>query len=76
VIQVLIALDQLLHTLVGGMADETLSAAAYRWERDGIRSWPRKLIDTLLWFDENHCEQSYISELQRKQLPGEYRGEV
>lgn len=71
-LQILIALDQLVHTLIGGKADETLSAAAWRWERDGKRSWPRKAIDTLFFWQEAHCYESYISEILRRHLPDEY----
>ena len=31
----LIAVDQLLNTLLGGWPDETLSSRCYRWARDG-----------------------------------------
>ena len=73
--QILIALDQLLNTIFRGYADETLSARAYRHYRDGDRKWPKVLIDTLLWFDKDHCEESYNSEIERRQLPPEYRRE-
>lgn len=33
----LIAVDQLLNTLLGGWPDETLSSRCYRWARDGVR---------------------------------------
>lgn len=70
--QVAIALDQLLHTLIGGRADETLSAAAYRWELEGKRTWPRTLIDTLFFWEPHHCQASYESEIKRQQLPPHY----
>ena len=35
----LIAVDQLLNTLLGGWPDETLSSRCYRWARDG-EGWP------------------------------------
>ena len=72
----LIGLDQLINTLVWikgdgfGMPDETLSARAWRL-RDQSNAWKR--IDALLFFDKDHCRTSYESELQRKQLPKEYR---
>lgn len=31
------------------------------------------LIDALLWFDKNHCEESYKSEILRRQLPPSMR---
>lgn len=72
--QVLIALDQLINTLLGGWADETLSSRAYRMSRDGKPfGFLCGIIDTLLWFDKNHCAESYQSELDRSQLHPETR---
>ena len=72
----LIALDQLVYvviTLGVGMPDETLSAAAYRMELAGKPAGVfRPVIDTLLWFDPDHCHQAYLSEIGKKQLPREY----
>lgn len=70
--QVLIAIDQLLNTLLGGFCDETLSARAYRQTFKG-NHLPRKIIDGLFFWQKSHCYQSYLSEKQRKQLPLEYR---
>lgn len=73
-----IALDQFLFclfTLGHAAPDETLSAAAWRWETQG--KWQgkilRPLIDALFWFDPNHCAQSFLSERKGRQLPDEYR---
>lgn len=71
--QILIAIDQLINTLFGGFADETLSSRAYRLELERGRTWSRKLIDTLLWFDKDHCKESYESEVLRRQLPPSMR---
>lgn len=66
--QIAIAFDQLLNALLGGMADETLSARAHRtgsaWE---------PVIDALFFWQADHCFESYISEKRRQQLPPEYR---
>ena len=66
--QIAIAIDQLFNAVLGGFADETLSARAHRtgsvWE---------PVIDTLFFWQMGHCFQSYISEKERKQLPQEYR---
>ena len=72
---VLIAFDQVLNAIFCGMPDETLSARAFRLEKERGRKWPRILIDLLLWFDKDHCHQSYISEIERKQLPPQMRKE-
>lgn len=66
--QIAIAIDQLLNALLGGMADETLSARAHRtgsaWE---------PFIDALFFWQPDHCQDAYLSEKERKQLPSEYR---
>lgn len=78
--QTLIALDQVINTLVWlrcdgwGMADETLSARAWR-----LRNVSRAfcIIDAILFFDrqgpKRHCQLSFESEILRSQLPAGYR---
>ena len=77
--QFLIALDQLANALLGGHADETLSARAYRTSKKG--RWPgvifRPLIDWVFFVltlgsDKQHCRDSYDSERLRRHLPGHY----
>lgn len=68
-VQILIAVDQLINTLLGGAADETLSSRAYRHSRDGSRKWPKKLINTLFFWQTDHCRAAYESELNRSHLP-------
>lgn len=66
--QVAIALDQLANTLLGGMADETISARAHRGQH-------RKLERFINWLfrDEHHCTTAYISELRGSQNDPSYR---
>ena len=73
VTKVAIALDQLINALIGGYPDESLSAHAYRWNREGQTSVPYKLINLLFFRQIDHCHASYISEIKRRQLPPEYR---
>ncbi len=78
ILNVLIALDQLAYvllTLGAGHPDETLSAAAWRWEHAGklVGRVLRPLVDTLFWFDPKHCQTSFESEVNRLHLPPEYR---
>lgn len=70
---VLIAADQLVNALLAGWPDETLSSRAWRWEQNGVRSWPRRFIDRLFFWEQQHCYQSYISEREGRQLPPELR---
>lgn len=76
VVQVLIALDQLVNALIGGYADETLSSSAYRMEREGKLAGRifRTLIDGLFWpFQHDHCRKAYMSEVIRLQMPPSLR---
>lgn len=70
---VLIAIDQLFNAVIGGYCDESLSSRAYRWEKNGVRSWPRKLVDALFFWEKEHCKSSYESEREGRQSPPELR---
>ena len=65
--QLAIAIDQLANSVFGGYADETLSARAYR-----TNSPLQKYINAI-FFDRNHCRESYMAEIDRHQLPPAYR---
>ena len=71
--KILIAADQLVNAILAGWPDETLSSRAFRWERNGVRSWPRRLIDRLFFLEPNHCRESYVSEREGRQLRPELR---
>ena len=73
--QVLIAVDQLLNSALGGMADETLSARAHRMREKKHRywGWAANAIDRLFFWQLQHCLQAHQSELQRRQLPIYYQ---
>lgn len=70
---VLIAVDQLVNALLAGWPDETLSSRAYRWDSDGVRSWPKKIINALFFWEKNHCLSAYTNEREGRQLPPELR---
>lgn len=67
VIQVLIAVDQLGNSLLGGWADETLSSRSYRLHNKKIWFVAEKVINLMFFFQKDHCRQAYESELNRKQ---------
>lgn len=71
--QIAIAVDQLMNTLTGGWADETLSSRCWRWHRDGKRSWPVKVIDAVFFWEKTHCLESFKAEQLRLQSPPELR---
>lgn len=70
--QLLIAIDQALNSLSGGMADETLSARCWRCRDRQPYKFLQPVIDRL-FFDREHCKKSFESEKNRSQLPPEYR---
>lgn len=85
--QLFISVDQLLNTLAGGYADETLSARAHRIGRRGPGRWAvaQRVIDALFvwqdwlvkrrgeWTGARHCERAWMAEIERRQYPPEYR---
>lgn len=56
-------------------ADETISAHCWRWHLNGVRSWPKEIVDVVaaIFGDKGHCQQSYESECLGRQLPPEER---
>lgn len=50
-------------------ADETFSSKCWRWEIEDQITKPRKTVDIILFFDENHCYTSFKNETLGKQLP-------
>jgi hypothetical protein len=73
-LQPIVALDQLLNTLVGGWADETISARAWRCQSYS-RKWRmvRVVVDALFFWQDNHCRSAYFSEQERFHMPIHYR---
>ncbi len=77
-LNILIALDQLIYvllTLGHGSPDETMSAAAYRlWLLDKLAGrYFKPAIDLLfLPMERDHCRHAYLSEMDRRHLPGGY----
>jgi hypothetical protein len=76
-LQILIAFDQQLNTLIpGGWADETLSSRAHRMRLKGqpVWGWTANAIDWMFFWQPAHCAQAYADEADRLQLPPELRG--
>lgn len=67
----LIGLDQLANTVIGGAPDETISSRAWR---EGWRIVP--LIDALFFFELDHCRRAFESERLRRQFPETLRKDV
>lgn len=72
-LQVLIALDQLANALLQGMADETLSARAWRNRHKPLGKVAYHVINGLFFWQPDHCRDAWLSEMRRSQLPRSYR---
>lgn len=75
-LQLLIALDQLLNALFMGWADETVSSRAWRLSSSS-RGWAavRSVIDVVFGAlgQQQHCFEAWTSERLRLQFPVELR---
>lgn len=73
----LIAIDQLINAILGGSCDETISALCFRKSQEKGHYFYKILkfiLDVCLSpIKQDHCEQAYLSEVYRKQLPPQYR---
>ncbi len=74
-LNIAIAVDQLVNVLMAGAPDETLSSRAHRMRAKGHRwwGWTAAAIDALFFFDPGHCEKAYQSERLRLQMPKDAR---
>ena len=70
-LDIAIAIDQLVNTICNGEPDEMLSARA--WRIRFMNRWLYRVIDTIFFFDKNHCQECFDIERNRHQLPDIYR---
>lgn len=70
--QVLVAVDQLVNTFFGGMADETISSRLHRRRLRG-NALGAKLVNLLFFWQDDHCKEAYESEMTRQHLPEVFR---
>lgn len=64
--QVLEALSQLLNTIFGGYADEMLSARLHRHRNTVLGAFFRSIVNSLFFWQDDHCLIAYDCEWQRK----------
>ena len=64
---ILIAVDQVANAVLGGWPDETLSSRCYRLNSKPKWRFMEKLVNTLFFFQPDHCHKAYIAEVNRKQ---------
>jgi hypothetical protein len=70
---VALAIDQLVNALLGGYADESLSARAYRRRSEPLWRLLVRLLDWMFFWHAAHCEGAYWAEKKGRHLPKEYR---
>lgn len=76
--RVLIGFDQFLNAILGGSPDETFSARCWRKREKTPWKFFRIIVDTLFFWQKDlilggHCQQAWVSEMTRAQLPRSYR---
>lgn len=69
----LIAIDQMINTVFGGYPDETISARCWRLRERQPYKTLRAVIDGLFFFQPDHCQRAYESEVARLQSPPSQR---
>lgn len=70
--EILLAFDQAANAILGGYAEETLSSRSFRLARDGITQIPQKIINTIFFWEEEHCKKAHSNELLRRHLPRDF----
>ena len=65
-------MDQLVNALLGGYADESISARAYRSRSNPFWQQVQLLIDLLFFWDADHCKKAYLAERNNSHLPDDY----
>jgi len=71
--QVLVAIDQLLNSILRGYADETLSSRAHRMgTMDSLWALFEKAIDLLFFWQDHHCKLSHEAGLRRRRMARRY----
>lgn len=63
---ILEAVSQLLHAMLGGNPNITLSAKAYL--RREASPWTYRAINTLFFWQDDHCRDSWVSDINFARL--------
>ena len=66
--QLWLVANQFINAVLGGYADETISARCYR---EG-RKTACKILDAIYFWQKAHCRSAFQNELARKHLPSVY----
>ncbi|MEZ7684876.1 hypothetical protein O3683_02030 [Neisseria flavescens] len=71
-----IATDQLANAMIAGSPDETVSSHVYRGavlatHPTRVARMAYRVINTLFFWQDDHCRAAYLREKQRAHLPDE-----
>ncbi len=69
-----IAADQLANAMIAGSPDETVSSRVYRGavlaaQPTCVARMAYRVINTLFFWQDDHCRAAYLREKQREHLP-------
>jgi len=67
IVRVFIAISILFNVVTGGPSNQTFSARNYQWKRRRQKNLTL-IIDRCLWFDKDHCKQSWTYWYIRKDV--------
>lgn len=74
IFNILVAVDQLVNTVLAGYPDETLSSRAHRaYVADKPFKFFRYIINAIFWWQVDHCLSAYNYEKRRQDIPPELR---
>lgn len=70
---VAVHISQTVNVIIGGKADEMLSARAWRLRKHFPWNYIRIILDWIFFWQDNHCEETYYWEKNLTDFPGEYK---
>ena len=71
--QIAIAVDQLANAILGGYADECMSARCWRLRDIKPYCYLQPVIDGLFFWQPDHCKGSFEAAFARAYSPKEYQ---
>jgi lysozyme family protein len=75
IVRVALAATRLLNAVLGGSANESLSSRAWRYRGHSRYGPVHQGINTLFFWQDNHCRHAYLAEKNRRDVPSELPGD-
>jgi hypothetical protein len=69
--RIFVTISQVANVMTGGLPDELLCSRMWRKKQAGhkVGIVMVKILDTIFFFDKDHCKDSYEAEINREHLP-------